>query len=373
MRILTVTKRQYMNRDLLDDHFGRFRELPMALARRGHEVRGLCLSYDQRGNGQVADEDQHSEVSVIWDSVDLGASRIGGLVRFAKLGRQIAHSFEPDVIWAGSDGLYGPLGELIAARGMGAFVFDVYDDFDGFASMRIPGARALYHRACRNADGVTSFSDAMTSHIVDDVGRTGPTVTLVNGTDTRLFRPMDKSQCRSILGLPGLGRFIGVAGSLSGRDGLATLLSAFETLAGADPDVHLVVAGPRGGETRIPTHDRIHDLGMVPYEQMPVVLNSLDVGVVLPREGRAGTLGFPYRAYEMLACMVPIVAVDVGAMPGLLADTRDSLFQAQDVDDLVRAVRARLDDGRVPKAPVPDWDEVAESLEQFLGRIIVAS
>ena len=369
MRILTVSKRQYMNRDLLDDHFGRFRELPMALARRGHAVRGLCLSYDRRGSGQIADEDQHSEASVTWDSVDLGASRICGIARFAKLGRHIAQAFEPDVIWTGSDGLYGPLGELIAARGTGALVFDVYDDFDGFASMRIPGVRALYHRTCRNADGVTSFSDAMTAHIVDDIGRTSPTMTLVNGTDTRLFRPMEKSQCRSTLGLPESGSFIGVAGSLSGRDGVATLLSAFGVLAAADPDVHLVVAGPRGDETVIPTHPRIHDLGIVPYEQMPVVLNSFDVGVVLPRQGRAGTLGFPYRAYEMLACMVPIVAGDVGAMPGVLADCRDSLFDAQDADDLLRAVRTRLVDRRLPSAPVPDWDEVAESFEQFLAQI----
>ena len=48
MKILVLTKRRYMGKDLLDDRFGRFRELPLELARLGHQVRGLCLSYRPR-------------------------------------------------------------------------------------------------------------------------------------------------------------------------------------------------------------------------------------------------------------------------------------------------------------------------------------
>ena len=35
MKILVLTKRQYMGKDLLDDRFGRFRELPLEFALRG--------------------------------------------------------------------------------------------------------------------------------------------------------------------------------------------------------------------------------------------------------------------------------------------------------------------------------------------------
>ena len=52
MRILVLTKRQYMGKDLLDDRFGRFRELPLELARLGHQVHGLCLSYRARNEAQ---------------------------------------------------------------------------------------------------------------------------------------------------------------------------------------------------------------------------------------------------------------------------------------------------------------------------------
>ncbi len=33
MKILVLTKRQYMGKDLIGDRFGRFRELPLELAR----------------------------------------------------------------------------------------------------------------------------------------------------------------------------------------------------------------------------------------------------------------------------------------------------------------------------------------------------
>ena len=45
MKILLLTKRQYTNKDLLDDRFGRLWVLPHAWAQGGHEVLGLCLSY----------------------------------------------------------------------------------------------------------------------------------------------------------------------------------------------------------------------------------------------------------------------------------------------------------------------------------------
>jgi len=55
MRILILTKRQYMNRDLIEDWYGRFQELPLALAASGHEVTGLCLIYWHRKEGLFED------------------------------------------------------------------------------------------------------------------------------------------------------------------------------------------------------------------------------------------------------------------------------------------------------------------------------
>jgi len=49
MRMLITAKHPYTNRDLLDDRFGRIRELPLQLALKGFQVSGLCLSYKKNG------------------------------------------------------------------------------------------------------------------------------------------------------------------------------------------------------------------------------------------------------------------------------------------------------------------------------------
>ena len=57
MKILVLTKRQYMAKDLIDDHFGRFWELPFELAALGHEDKQLsarCADPALHG-GTVAD------------------------------------------------------------------------------------------------------------------------------------------------------------------------------------------------------------------------------------------------------------------------------------------------------------------------------
>src|SRR4029434_5729673 len=42
MKILVLTKRQYMGKDLLDDRFGRFCEVPLELAHLGHDREAIC-------------------------------------------------------------------------------------------------------------------------------------------------------------------------------------------------------------------------------------------------------------------------------------------------------------------------------------------
>ena len=69
-KILVLTKRQYTHKDLLDDRFGRLREIPLELARRGHRVTGLCLSYRSR------EEDWVSDGPVRWKSINAGLSKV---------------------------------------------------------------------------------------------------------------------------------------------------------------------------------------------------------------------------------------------------------------------------------------------------------
>jgi hypothetical protein len=69
MRILVLSKRQYMNKDLIDDRYGRFRELPLALAGLGHKVTGICLSYQTCDEGISSRQDWHGLKNILMFSV----------------------------------------------------------------------------------------------------------------------------------------------------------------------------------------------------------------------------------------------------------------------------------------------------------------
>lgn len=362
-----------MNRDLLDDRFGRFREIPLALARRGHEVRGLCLSYEARDDGRIVDTDPGSGETVLWESVNLGPLVIGGLARFVTRSRNLVRDFQPDVIWAGSDATYGPIARLAGRKSNARTVCDVYDHFESFSSARIPGVMALHRHACRVSDGVTSYNEIMTQHVREVYGRTGPILTLVNAVDKNVFRPLDRLECRRELGLPESGALVGIAGALSGREGMTSLFDAFYHAARTDSAFHLVLAGPRDERMEIPVHPMVHDLGIVDHTEVPKILSALDVGVALPRSGPAGSFSYPYRLNEMLACGIPVVATKAGVVNDLLVECPESLFDPEDDEDIYRAITHQLGEKCIPTTPVPDWDAVAHSLEGFFEAVTTDS
>jgi hypothetical protein len=65
-----------------------------------------------------------------------------------------------------------------------------------------------------------------------------------------------------------------------------------------------------------------------------------------------------------------MVASDVGAMHELLEPCPQARFRPRDVDDLLRALRAQLDNScRLPPGTAPDWDELGARLESFLREL----
>src|SRR5688572_24316233 len=110
MKILVLTKRQYMGKDLLDDRFGRFWELPFELARLGHQVGGICLSYRPRKEGMMIDERPSTHGRVIWQSVNLTHLSFPRLFRYAGVAVDFAEKFKPDAIWACSDAYHAIIG-----------------------------------------------------------------------------------------------------------------------------------------------------------------------------------------------------------------------------------------------------------------------
>jgi glycosyltransferase involved in cell wall biosynthesis len=359
LRILVLTKRQYTNRDLLDDRFGRIHELPLTLAIRGHRVWGLCLSYKKKPEGKTLDG------PVVWESVNAGPLKITGLLRFILRAASLAP--QADIIWACSDSFYGIIGYWLSRRFHIPLVFDLYDNFEYFLVGRIPLIRDFYRRVLRKSDAVTCVSRPL-ARLVQSYGRNGPVHVLENGVPKDLFKPLDKVLCRKALHLPQDGRIVGTAGAIFRNRGIMTLFKAFERLESKHQDLNLALAGPR--DVEIPSHPRVHDMGTLSYENIPHFLSALDIGVICNRQDAFGSYCFPQKAREMMACGVPLVAARVGSMEGLLADHSSWLFKPEDESDLARAIEHRLNDRSTEYGRIPSWADLGEALEALLLQLL---
>lgn len=359
VHILVLTKRQYTNRDLLDDRFGRIRELPLQLALRGFQVNGLCLSYNKKKEGEILDG------PVLWESLNAGALKLPGLLRFILRASSLAS--HADVIWACSDSFYGIIGYWLSRRYHVPLVFDLYDNFEYFLAGKTPGIRQLYRSVLRKCHAVTCVSQPL-ARLVKSYGRNGSLHILENGVPKDFFKPLDKELCRKNLNLPQDCRIVGTAGAIFRNRGILTLFEAFERLKPKYPDLHLALAGPR--DVEIPSHPRIHDMGTLGYEKIPIFLSALDIGVICNRPDAFGSYCFPQKAREMMACGVPLIAARVGSMEELLADHPSWLFEPEDETGLARAIEDRLNDRITEYGRIPSWADLGEELETLILKLL---
>lgn len=369
MRILVLTKRQYMNKDLIDDRYGRFREIPLALTARGHEVLGICLSYRRRPEKEILDSNVTHRRGVRWQSMNAGPLLLPGLMSYIRRVFRVVREFKPHIVLACSDGIYGILGVWVGRMTNTRCIFDLYDNFESFGSTRYTGLLPIYRWAVRNADGVLCVSAPLREKVVSEYQRTLPTLVVENGVRTDIFYSRDMNECRKRLGLPTESIIIGTAGALHQNRGIDALWRGYERLASEDTRIHLAFAGSRDRHTRIPSGPRVHDFGILPPAEVPFLINSLDVAVICNLDSEFGRYCFPQKAYEALSCHKSLVAANVGAMKAMLANYPDNLFTPGDPEDLARAIKRQIEETRAPDIPVPTWDYLADKLDIFMQSI----
>ncbi|MBN8713504.1 MAG: glycosyltransferase family 4 protein [Xanthomonadales bacterium] len=370
MRIAFLCKRRYMGKDVILDRYARLYEIPYQLARRGHVVRGFCLSYHGDAEGVWAHEAEPGQLT--WESRSPGRSVLPALATYPRhLLRQL-RAFAPDVLIAASDIPHVALGAWLARRLHVPYAADLYDNFEGFGQARLPGMVSLLRRAVRRADLVTTTSEPLRELVVDTYRARGKVLAMPSTVDKAVFRPLDRQTCRRSLGLPEGARLVGTAGGLHRDKGVDTLYAAWPAIAAAAPDAHLVLAGPSDSAFPPPADERVHYLGELPHARTAELFNALDVGVIYLRDTAFGRYCFPQKAYEMLACHLPIVAARIGVMPQLLASTPDGLYHADDAADLARAVLVQLTHPQIAQVPIDDWSQLIGRLDGHL-RVLVGA
>lgn len=346
------------------DRYARLYEIPRQLALLGHQVLGLCLDYQGREDGEWTHEAKPGELN--WRSQALRGKGLSIRVNYANQVLESLQSFKPDIIIAASDIPHIALGSWLARKLQCPYVADLYDNFEGFRQARIPGFVQALHWGIRQADLVTTTSEVLRQHVLKACPPKGTVLAMPSSVDLAVFHAKSKKACREALGLPEAVKLIGTAGGLYREKGIEPLFEVWPRIAARRPDVHLVLAGPIEAQLPPPQGDRVHYLGMLSHAQVATLFNALDVGVISVLDTPFGRHCFPQKAYEMLACELPVVAANVGATGDLFSSYPDLLFKPGSAEDLERAVLTQLSLGNRPNLPIQDWSELIKNMEQQL-------
>lgn len=368
MRIAYLCKRRYMAKDVVLERYARLYEIPRQLALLGHDVEAFCLAYSP-ALGDLDVEHEARPGRLRWRSQSWGRTVVPRLASYPwRLLREL-RALDPAVVVAASDIPHVALGAWLARKLGRPFVADLYDNFEGFGQARIPGMVRALRSAVREADLVVTTSEPLRDLVVSTYEARGEVVAMPSSVDKSVFRPRDKRTARAALGLPADAPLVGTAGGLYRDKGVGVFYAAWEILAWRRPDVQLVLAGPHAAAFQPPTGARVHSLGSLPHDRVAELFCALDVGAICVLDTPFGRYCFPQKAYEMLACGLPVAAADLGALGSLFTPWRDRcLFTADDPASLADRLEAQLTDQFVPPVPVAGWDELIAQIEPRLPR-----
>lgn len=361
MKILALTKRRPQGRDLLTRPYGRFFYLPYHLAKQGHEVTLLLLSYQ-------ADPPEHRyQHGIDWYSESLLPiiSNHHSPWNYIKRAKTLIDKERLDWIIGFSDTWYGILAQRLAAYYGCKSLIDAYDNYESY----IPWAKPLHwawRRALRRATALTVAGPNLGELMAQ--GRSDNATVVPMAADP-MFHPMDRAASREQLGLPLNTPLVGYCGSLYRSRGVETLFQVIEILFRQVPGVKLVLSGRRQKGVEVPSAIRasVIECGYLPDDQMPVLLNAMNVLLTINRPSAFGEYSYPVKIYESMRCGVPVVATAVAGTSWILRNHPECLVSPYDAAGLAKRVEYFLGAGG-PKnyGVVTGWRESAATLMQLM-------
>jgi len=184
---------------------------------------------------------------------------------------------------------------------------------------------------CANSEGV---------QVLREMGYSGLTAVIPPiGVDTRVFRPLERRPSQAFV--------VAYAGRFVPEKGLDTLIEAVARL-GQGVELWLTGNGPHRPalealSRELGIEERIRWLEPVLPERMPELLAQVDVVVLPSRTTRVWKEQFGRILVEAMACKVPVVGSDSGAIPevvgdaGLIFPEGDAAALAECLDQLRRS------------------------------------
>jgi glycosyltransferase involved in cell wall biosynthesis len=236
---------------------------------------------------------------------------------------------------------------------------------------RFSWPRAMIRWAAGSAAASIAVCQALKEVLVELGVPASQVHVLRNGVDLGLFRPLDRTELRSRMGLQG--PVLLSVGHLVERKGHHLVLEALSRL----PEGTLLIVGDGPERARLVAlakklqiEDRVRFLGAVPHERLPELYNVGDLLVLASsREGWANVL------LEAMACGTPVVATRIWGTPevvtedaaGLLVEERSAPAIAESIRTILAAPPDRGATRRF--AEKFSWDATTEGQIELFRQI----
>lgn len=224
-----------------------------------------------------------------------------------------------------------------------------------------PKALAQIRAAAEQSAGLLAVSEALREDMIA-LGMPRERITVhYTGLDRERFRPVERRAAREQVAalLPGLAfhdPLLVSPGALIPRKGQRFAIEALIALSGA----HLALAGAGEDDAGLRAlarsqgvADRVHFLGQVGHDTLPVLMSAADV-VVLP----SASEGLANVWVEALACGTPIVVPAIGGAREIVRDRSAGRLVERDGASIAAAVTDILRDP-------PSQEQVAAAVSQF--------
>lgn len=162
-----------------------------------------------------------------------------------------------------------------------------------------------------------------------------------NGTDTSIFKPMDKQECRTKLGFPQNLFIVVCVGFFCDRKGQNRVLQSIRKIG--DRDIKVVFIGKEAKLDPLYLEGKeILFKSSVHNTELPVYLNSADMFCLPTRaEGCCNAI------IEALACGLPVVSSNLPFNWDVLDSNNSILVDPDDIDEIAAAIRTLKEDKKM--------------------------
>jgi glycosyltransferase involved in cell wall biosynthesis len=236
----------------------------------------------------------------------------------------------------------------------------------------------MQRKVIKQLHNVVTVSDCSRQDIARDFGLQPAGIGLVhNGIDTDMFRPLPDVERRPL-------RLMATCSADQPLKGLRYLLRAYAALLETHPELELlVVSKPKpGGKTEkllryLGIADRVQFVDNISTEQMVRYYAEATIAVV-----PSVYEGFGLPAGEAMACGVPVISTDGGALPEVVGDA-GVIVPARSVDALAAAIDSLLRDparrealSRAGKRRIDEtfcWNVCAREMAEYYRRVLETS